>query len=280
MTFAGAGTPPVLVVPLDGHESSVRAVPTAGRMARRLGGSVKLSSVVADGSEAPDRTRWLANVASTHLAETDVDTSVQISPHTVDAIVAGAGEHGLLCMATAGSVRFHRGHFGSVAEGVARALDRPLIMAGPHVDPEPNEPTRRVVVPVDGSKLSEAAVAVGVELAETLAVPMWVLSVESPSTRTATAARLGTAERGGASGYVNGLAGRIGQRSSVEVRSDVVWSENADRAIVDFVGSDGTAVMSTHGRSGLGRFFSGSVTAGVVAWSQRPVVVLRPSRID
>ena len=52
--------------------------------------------------------------------------------------------------------------------------------------------------------------------------------------------------------------------------------DHPEDAIVDFVGDEGTCVMTTHGRSGLSRVVAGSVATGVVAKSKRAVVVYRP----
>ena len=76
--------------------------------------------------------------------------------------------------------------------------------------------------------------------------------------------------------YLRGVAERVTATGGIEVHHETIQSENVYPDIVDFIGDDGTAVMSTHGRSGLGRLFAGSVAAGVVAHSRRAVVVMRP----
>ena len=263
-----------LVVPLDGREASTRAVPLAGRIARRLGLEFRLVSVVESDAETGARMAWLQDIAADQAPDTE--TEVLTSDSLAHAIAATVDNGGLICMATAGKVRFHSGHFGSVAESVAKLLDQPLLMVGPHVDPDPPTPTGRVVLPFDGSALARAAGEPAAELAAALGVPLWVISVVSAAAEAAEAAKH--------QGKVidRASAGRefpeeLGAKHGIESRWSTVHSEEPQHAIVDFVGDDGTAVMSTHGRGGLSRLFAGSVTAGVVAHSRRAVVVLRPT---
>lgn len=266
-----------LVVPLDGRAESVRAVPIAGRISRRLSSGMRLISAVSEASETEARSTWISEAAARHLGEDQFSIQVAVGDDIVETITSAAAEDGLVCMATAGSVRFHGGHWGSVAEGVARALGRPMLMIGPNVDPVPGESTRRVIVPLDGSPLAEAALQPAADLATVLGEPLWLIAVVSPMAQAAEAASHSGTVGHPEEGYLATTADRIGAASNVEVRHETIQSENIDRAIVDFAGDDGTAVMSTHGRSGLSRLFAGSVAAGVVAHSHRAVVVVRPA---
>jgi len=270
----------VLVVPLDGHESSVRAVPVAGRLAGRLGVGLRLFSVVGGAAAVDARQKWMHGVAAARLPGRAVVIDVAVEDDEVVAIAAAAGSDGLLCMATAASLRLHHGHFGSIAEGVATALQRPMFMVGPHMEVAPGAATGRVVVPVDGSTLSEAALDVAAEFAARLDIPLWVVSVVSPRDEEEATAQLGGDSLVAVeSSYVRSLAGRVADANDIEVAFEVLHSKVPAEAIVDFVGDDGTAVMTTHGRSGLSRLFAGSVTTAVVAHSRRAVVVLRPDEV-
>lgn len=271
----------VIVVPLDGHDSSVRGVQVAGRVAGRLGIGIRLFSVVGSSGAVKGRKEWLDAVAAEHLPGREAATDVEVADDEVPAIAAAAGSDGLLCMATSASLLPHHGHFGSTAEGVARTLRRPVLMVGPRMEATPGSPTRRVVVPVDGSELSEAALQIAAALAGRLEVPLWVVSVVSPKDEAAAAAEIGSDSLVAVeSSYVRGLASRTAEGRDIDVAFEVLHSKDPAEAIVDFVGDEGTAVMTTHGRSGLSRLFAGSVTAGVVAHSKRAVVVLRPDAHD
>ena len=262
-----------LLVPLDGSVSSERAVPVAERLARRLGLEVQLYRLVGDQADVAGAEDYLNNVVEKQLAG-EARTVVDVGDDPVRAIVEAAGEDAVPCMGTAASVRFHQGHFGSVAEGVVRDLARPMFLVGPEMEPSPGESTQKVVVPVDDSKLSESAIPFAVDLAEAFGVPLWVVNVASPKQE---AKGRGSDLVVGHSRYVRNLAGKIRRaHPDLDVEYEALHDEDPAAAVVRFVGDDGTAVMATHGRSGLSRLVAGSVATGVVARSKRAVVVFRP----
>jgi nucleotide-binding universal stress UspA family protein len=265
-----------LIVPLDGRDASVRAVPVAGRIASRLGLGVRLFAASTD--EGSNKESWMQSVAEAHLAGTEVTFEVVGDGDPVAAIVTAAGESGMVCMATAASLLPHQGHIGSVAEGVTRDIGRPVILVGPEMETSPGEHTTRLVVPVDGSSLSEAILPVAADLAVALNVPAWVVTVVSPSLESSS--HMGVDAISIGVGYLRRLAGQIRDSHGIDAEYEVLHRDNPAEAIVDFTGDDGTVVMTTHGRSGLSRLFGGSVATGVVAHSKRAVIVWHPANSD
>ncbi len=268
------GTPSIgglteLLIPLDGGAASERAVPVAGRLADRLGLGLRLFS--AGGDEAA-----LREIADRLLPGREVAVEVAPEGDPVEAIVAAAGNDRLLCMATAASLLPHGGHVGSVAEGVVRELGRPVFLAGPHMEPSPGAYTKRVIVPLDGSPLSEAALDVGGSLASAMGVPIWVVSNIDPKTEAEARAALHEELLAAESGYVSRMARDVAKRYDIEAEFEVLHEDDPAEGIVDFTGDDSTIVMTTHGRSGLSRLFGGSVATAVVAHSPRAVLVWRP----
>jgi nucleotide-binding universal stress UspA family protein len=262
-----------VVVPLDGRGRSLRATYFATRLAELLDVSLRLISVVEGEREANARLAWLREVARSLPGDVPNEIEVLVGDDAAASIVADVGDHGLVCMATAGKVRFHSGHFGSIAEDVVRALDRPVVLVGPQVDPEPASGTRKIVVPVDGSDASTSAFAPAADLAAVLDVPLWLISVVSPLE--VAAATHGAPVAAREYELVPRLAARLAADRNITVEHEVIASEHPARVIVEAAGDEGTVVMSTHGRSGLRRVFAGSITAEVVAHSHRPVAVLR-----
>ncbi len=265
-----------LVVPLDGSDSSVRSVPVAGSLAKRLGISIKLFSAAI---EIGRSRQWIQGVADRYLPDTDVAIDVSESPNPVDAIVEATGSTGLVCMATAASLRPHQGRVGSVAEGVIRRMGRPVALVGPEMQPHPGQRTQRVIVPVDGSDLSKSSLDVAADLASALDVPLWIVTVVSHKAEAATEAAVGDSLLLVESGYVARLAGDMSQLGGPQVEYEVLHGDDPAKAIIDFAQDDGTVVMSTHGRSGLSRLFGGSVATRVVAHSKRAVFVWRPEEV-
>jgi nucleotide-binding universal stress UspA family protein len=262
-----------MLIPLDGRDASLRSVPVAGRIAKRLGLKLQLFGV----SEDPDATReWLASQAERLLPGVDVAVDSSTGD-PAEAIIGETGANTLVCMATAATIRPHRGHVGSVAEAVVRGVGRPVLLIGPHVDLAPGTAIDRVIVPVDGSDLSEQALRVAGDFAKTLGVTAWVVSVIPPKVEAASAQLHRAAILARESGYVRSIADDLAAEHGISTGFEVLHIKDPAKAILDFAGDDGAVVMSTHGRSGLSRLFAGSVARGVVAASSRPVVVYRPS---
>lgn len=269
-TFAGMTE---MLVPLDGRDPSLRSLPRAARIAARLGLSLRLLTV----SDDVERSRgWLAEKAAEVIPGVTVELDVA-SGVPAEAIATTAGPTTLICMATAATLRPHEGHVGSVAEEVVRGAEAPVMMIGPKVDLDPGVPTGKIVVPVDGSALSEQALGVAGALASALDVPAWVVTVIPARAEAAAGRRLGSSLAGPESGYVRRVASDLGRDHGILTSYEVLHIEDPAEAILDFAGADGLVVMSTHGRSGLSRLFGGSVALGVVGGAARPVVVIRPS---
>jgi len=260
-----------LIVPLDGSEASVRSVPVAGRLATRLGLGLRLFS-----AGAHEAASWMQDVAERHLPGRDVAVDIAPAETPVDAIVAAAGDDRLVCMSTAAALRPHRGHVGSVAEGVVRQLGRPVFLVGPQMEPHPGANTQRVIVPVDGSELSEASLDVGGDLARALEVPVWIITSVGHKKETAARSGMHGDFTAAESGHVWNLANDLKKQFGVDAQYEVLHGDDPAKAIVDFAGDDGTIVMTTHGRSGLSRIFGGSISTAVVAHSPRAVMVWRP----
>lgn len=262
-----------MLVPLDGRQESLRSVPIAARIAGRLGLPVRLFGASNDPESMVD---WLRSNAQELVQGTEVAVGADRGEPS-ELIVREAGAHGLVCMATAATLRPHQGHVGSVAEHVVRAIGRPVVLIGPRVESDPGSPIDRVVIPVDGSAIAEEAVDVGGDLARALGVDAWVVSVIPPRVEASASDRLGGDPTGRESGYVRNLADRLAATHDIRSGFEVLHIEDPADAILDFAGRDGAVVMSTHGRSGMSRLVAGSVALRVVAGSPRPVIVARPS---
>ena len=90
-----------LLVPIDERETSHRAVPVAGRLARRLELPVQLFTRVENDHEADEAKAELDRIAETYLADNDVTTHTIFGDDPVESIIRAAGETGIVCMGTA-----------------------------------------------------------------------------------------------------------------------------------------------------------------------------------
>ncbi len=264
-----------VIVPIDEPGGDDRSLVTAVDVAQRIDAGVRLFSVVDDEADVDERWAGLAAMAS-GIAEAPTAVDVVADDDVAGTVADATGERDIICMTTAASLLPHQGHFGSIAEAIVRRVDRPVLLLGPQADPSISTGLSRIVVPVDGSATSEAALRPASILAEILKLPLWVVTVVSLGEQRAATAQLGSEAAAAESGYVRLLARQAAESHDIDAEFEVLHiSEPAD-AILDFAQPDGLVVMSTHGKSGLARLFAGSVTTSVVARSAHPVVVLRP----
>lgn len=145
----------------------------------------------------------------------------------------------------------------------------------------------KVVVPLDGSDLAEAALGPAQELASRLELPLSLVQVLPASVMVPVGAATGILWDAGsqyqrqldvlASGYLAGVGRRL-MEVGLRVDWDVVGGPVVD-AIIDWAGRDGPSliVMATRGRSGMARWL-GSITEEVVRRSHLPVLVVPPQR--
>jgi nucleotide-binding universal stress UspA family protein len=276
-------------------------------MAKRLRQPVVLITVVgADELVAhqghPASLRWLEtqqNFGYEYLdklrprfAEAGVQVSIEslIGP-VARTILDAAAVHdaGFIAMATHGRSGCRRVRLGSVSDRVVRTSPLPvLLVRQPHPQrPWSSEETaiREVLLPLDGSALSEAAVPVAAYVAKAFQVPvtvtravpytpyMWGALPYEVSDAVALA-ELMTALEETAKGYVEQTCEKL-RSGSVECRAQVVRANPGPAIAERMVSHPGTlVVMSSHGRTGMERAVMGSVTDYVVRNVAGPVLVV------
>ena len=174
----------------------------------------------------------------------------------------------LIVMATHGASGVDRWLMGSVAEKVLRGADVPVYLARVNAAGVAAPPAlRRLLVPLDGSKLAERALPHAEHLARCAGAEVTLLFVQRPE------------EGRGADGsampsYLDAVAAGLrgaGVRAQVRVREGHPAQEiaqEADEGAADLV------VMSSHGRGGLARWVFGSVADQVLRTSPTPVLLV------
>jgi nucleotide-binding universal stress UspA family protein len=184
----------------------------------------------------------------------------------------------MIALATHGSRGVKRVLFGSVAEQVIRKTPVPVLLLRPFwsydlVPPGAPEqrPIRNLLLPVDGSDLSVEALPGIIEFAdlfETRVVLLRVLEEKKPKGASAD----GKAE---AEKQLQALARSI-EKKGVETLSLVEQGDPTEQILhaVRFHDIDLIA-MTTHGRSGLRRAVTGSVTEEVLRKATVPLLITR-----
>ena len=135
-----------------------------------------------------------------------------------------------------------------------------------------------VLVPLDGSALAESALPVASALAEGLPaqlrlVHVYRLTVVDELARYGVA---GEAARSIAEHYVLGIADRLRAGGMTNVSATVVDGHPAEAIAAHAVETrTDLIVMASHGRTGVSRFWLGSVADGVVRSANTPVLMVR-----
>src|SRR5580765_4578313 len=135
----------------------------------------------------------------------------------------------------------------------------------------------KILVPLDGSMLAEAALWTAVDVAEKNGAAISLLRATEAFTRLgadnveAQVAAVRDAEE-----YLAAVARRFADKGIGRVETHV-WYGPAAAAIVEGAASQKAdlIVMSTHGRSGIGRLVLGSVTESVLRGTLTPILLLR-----
>ena len=141
----------------------------------------------------------------------------------------------------------------------------------------------RIVVPLDGSELAEQALEHAKELARLASVPVHLLRVVDLGRLAGrgsvvwglTPWALQTAlddEQRGAKEYLDRMSLLL-RNQGVETSTEVRHGNSPDE-ILDVAGDGDLVVMSTHGRSGVPRWYFGSVAEAVARHAAGPVMLI------
>jgi len=284
-----------ILVPLDGSKLAEQILPFAQSLAQALQTSVELLSV-----NEPDKMtasapplqggKYLDEVAKKYFASARrVDKIVELgSPAEVIVDRASSDPACLIAMATHGMSGIRRWLIGSVASKVAQTAANPLLLIRPSEDAEPvaaRSQLKTLFVPLDGSGLAERALRHAVELAKrmnceihlmrmyTLPANVYVLADgvigQGP-------AQYREAMQQEAATYLDGKVEELRAHGLDRVIATAIEGDPASEIIdIDVKTPNGLIVMSTHGRSGVGRWLLGSVAEKVIQHSAAPVLLIR-----
>lgn len=143
----------------------------------------------------------------------------------------------------------------------------------------------KILTPLDGSSLAERAVDHAAEIARGTGAQLILLQVvhaplaEAPEAGQAAESAAITESAAVAMQYLRSVAERLAG-TGIALRCEVLDGEPA-AAILGFAHNENVdaIVMSTHGRSGLGKLIMGSVAEKVALTTRRPVMLVKPERL-
>jgi nucleotide-binding universal stress UspA family protein len=319
-----------ILVPLDGSARAEKAIPVAARIARHCNATLVFVEVVLPpvefGTYSPDRTVPLKPSAFDRregTAQSYLESVISNYEEDLDGIgvklelLVGAASHevyetirleaiDLIVLCSHGETGLKRWVYGSVAQELMRHSSVPILVFNEHglVPSMPNTVhTLSVLVPVDGSPLSETALLPAAQVVSALSAPFksqlrifFVVDLPSVYGRLKDYVHITDIvqedivqqAREEAEQYVERLVKRCETEFAglnVSVTSSIEVSQEIARTIVheaertrDGEGSPtyDMIAMATHGRSGLSRLFMGSVTEHVHDTTKLPMLIVRP----
>jgi nucleotide-binding universal stress UspA family protein len=276
-----------VLLPLDGSKLAETTLPYGTEFALRLGSKITLLSV----SPSPEAHQYHEHLVYINKLKETVGHDLQMYPerseageveiesrllvgHPAEKIVdyADDEEMALIVMATHGQSGIRRWAIGSVADKVIRATRRPVVLVSAresHSHRYKRSILHKVLVPLDGSVEGEAVFPHVKELGSRLGLEIILLKVNEEGTRLNEASSVGYLEK------VADVLGKAGVRTRSEVRAGSAAEEIVKLA--KGVRADIIA-MSTHGRSGVGRWVFGSVANKVLQAGEFPVLLVRADR--
>jgi nucleotide-binding universal stress UspA family protein len=281
-----------VVVPLDGSELAERALKYAIAIAQRCDAQillVRVTRIGADDPEMVDARNYLRKVGGSLPIPFQFQVERGRPAETVVRI-ARETTNPTIVMSTHGRGGIHRWMTGSVADKVVRSAGVPVLLVRGDVElPETALQLHTILVPVDGSKYSETALAYAVELARAFGSTLHVLRVvDTPSAYAMLSRHMETAATGNileeilgsmrqeASEYLEKLA-EVLKQDGIEVKT-VMFEGYPGEQLIDYErqGYFQLVVMATAGRSGVSRVVFGSVAERVLKLGRSPVMMIRP----
>jgi len=295
-----------ILVPLDGSTFAEASLPLALALTRKTGAALRLVSVIepipsfAFAEWEPRALDWstqyLDSVAErvSESAGGEVTTAVHTGrvAQTLHDEVA-AQDVNLVVMATHGRGALSRAWIGSVADAFMRESGTPVLFVRPGEGkaPPPETPHgfETLLVPLDGSDVSESALEHATEFGELfgsayhltriVAYPLEIASPYLPHTVQMNEDILADA-KDSAAVYLEEQAERM-RRSGLRVTTSVAVDPQAGHGILseaDAVGCD-LISMATHGRGGVSRVVLGSTADKVLRGVHVPLLLYRHPKL-
>ena len=266
-----------ILVPVDGSDFSNQILPLVAAIVKQTGAQLALYRAVEKSEQQAETERELQALASVHGAQA---VSAQVRGDVAQAILDEAERvpGTLVAITSHGRSGVMRAVLGSTALNVLRAGGKPILVYRPGEakggGDAPLPPIGRVVVPLDGSALSESILPQAIELARWLGARLVMVSVIDAATTRASGVAQGDVME---SSYVHAHAARIKADRGIDVGWEVLHGDPAE-AIPSFMRDwpNSMLAMTTHGRSALKSALVGSVTAAALREGGVPVFTRLP----
>jgi nucleotide-binding universal stress UspA family protein len=288
-----------ILIPLDGSETAERVIPYAEEIIARFGGQIILASVSellhkVAGNFYPAYVSRIAEQVQNQLKEWSPQKETWVHSEILfgkpaDEILRYSNELDvdIIAMTSRGSTNSGAWPLGSTAEKILRATNRPVLLVRAPTSGaglQQKKLIKKILVPLDGSQLSEIALPHASALSQNLNAELILVRAIEPDLQSfgvyeSRQPQLTHEEKerlkSGVLSYLENAAVPLKQ-SGLKVSTRVDFAHPAD-FITDFAveNSLDLIVMSTHGETGISRWVLGSVTDKVVHTGDTPVLVVR-----
>ena len=266
-----------ILVPVDGSSFSNQMLPLVGAIAQTTGAQLALYRAVEKSDKLADVERELQAVAGQHGAQA---VAAEVHGDVADAIRQEADRvpGTLVAITSHGRSGVMRAVLGSTALNVLRAGGKPILVYRPderHPATGAAAAIQHIVMPLDGSPLSESIIPEAVQLAKWLKARLVVVSVIDPEATRSAGIVAGSDVM--ESAYVHRQASNIQRDDRMHVGWEVLHGDPQE-AIPQFVRSLPNAMlaMTTRGRSAVQSALLGSVTAAALREGGVPVYTRMP----
>jgi nucleotide-binding universal stress UspA family protein len=284
-----------IMVPLDGSHLAEQALPLARVLASTFEAELLLTMAVPSGHYVNEVNEGVLVEAGRLASEQYLGTTEQqladeglhvrtavtlARPHIAISSLCDLERVDLIIMTTHGRSGVTRWTMGSVADKVLRTTNTPLILIHPRAHGAPPGAIERIVVALDGSELAEAALPLAQRMAQVMKAKVHLVRAVVPPAVIFGAEYLPGALpvlediESEARQYVEAVAKTLkakGLTTTTEVRTGIP----AEVILAEASEPGDLVVISTHGRSGVDRWFLGSVADAVVRHGDIPVLVVR-----
>jgi len=263
-----------ILVPLDGSDFSEEVIPYAEGLAAVHGTPLLLLRVVDPKTDHDEALQYIEQVAAAHgaqgrcaIAEGDVADAILEEARRVPATLVAVTSHGRSGLMEA--------MLGSVALRLVRTGGAPVLVYRPKGDTD-DAPVkvRSVVLPLDGSEVSEAMAPQAAEFARWLGAELAVVNVVDMQAAAGAGVPAGDVLE---SSYVRTIADALAARHGTRVTWETLHGEPV-AAITSYLDNrrDAILAMSTRGRSALQSALLGSVASGCLRKAGSPVLLRVP----
>jgi nucleotide-binding universal stress UspA family protein len=290
-----------ILIPLDGSSAAEIVLPYAEEIAAKLSSEITVVTISESSTTDIDHLyrsylEQLSGQVRRELKEYGAKEGLAVNSEVLlgipsDEIARCAAESdvSLIAMASTGSSGQGPLLLGSITPKIIRVTDRPLLLIrvpASHEVIQQKKLVKKILVPLDGSRVGEAAILHTEALARVLGAELVLIQVIEPVVAWAgfegsmsyAAPQDEESMKSAAIAYLSSVAKPL-KESGLSTSIAIGFGSSADQ-IIDYATANAIDLiaMSSHGRSGIGRWLFGSVTSKLLRAADTPLLVIRATK--